>query len=114
MIKLTISHGLAQSVKLASFENIMEETIEGTIPLPRMMAKYGEVKMQRTDVMKIIGKLYKLRMNVNLVSNVLGMYRKRILCFPLFAICAGANGMPKYICSSPLQIPLNCFGASRN
>ncbi|KAJ3033888.1 hypothetical protein HK097_004698 [Rhizophlyctis rosea] len=71
MIKLTISHGLAQSVKLASFENIMEETIEGTIPLPRMMAKYGEVKMQRTDVMKIIGKLYKLRMNVNLVSNVL-------------------------------------------
>ncbi|KAJ3045645.1 hypothetical protein HDV00_007770 [Rhizophlyctis rosea] len=71
MVKLTISHGLAQSVKLASFENIMEETIDGAIPLPRMMAKYGEVKMQRTDVMKIVGRLYKLRMNVNLVSNVL-------------------------------------------
>ncbi|KAJ3174347.1 hypothetical protein HDU88_000315 [Geranomyces variabilis] len=71
LIKLTISHGLAQSVKLAYFENVMDETIEDTIPLPRAMARYGEVKMRRTDVMKIVGQLFKLRMNVNLISNVL-------------------------------------------
>lgn len=29
LIKLTISHGLAQSVKLSLFENIMDETITG-------------------------------------------------------------------------------------
>lgn len=29
LIKLTISHGLSQSVKLSLFENMMEETIQG-------------------------------------------------------------------------------------
>ena len=72
MIKLTISHGLAQSVKLSLFENAMEETIQGTTPLSRMMAKYGTVKMNREKIMKIVGRLYKLKMNVNLISNVLG------------------------------------------
>ena len=35
------------------------------------MAKYGEVKVPRDEVMKIVGKLFQLRMNVNLISNVL-------------------------------------------
>jgi uncharacterized Rmd1/YagE family protein len=73
MIKLTISHGLSQSVKLSLFENIMEETIEGAVPLPKQLAQYGVVKMSRTKIMKIVGRLYKLKMNVNLVSNVLGI-----------------------------------------
>ncbi|KAI8806719.1 hypothetical protein BJ742DRAFT_898277 [Cladochytrium replicatum] len=71
LIKLTISSGLAQSVKLAIFEKIMEETIEDTRPLPKMMAEVGDVKLPRTDVMRTIGHLFKLRMDVNLVSNVL-------------------------------------------
>ncbi|KAJ3061185.1 hypothetical protein HDU98_002891 [Podochytrium sp. JEL0797] len=71
MIKLTISHGIAQSAKLARFENIMEAEIEETSALPRMMAKYGEVRLTREDVMKIVGRLFRLRMDVNLVSNVL-------------------------------------------
>jgi uncharacterized Rmd1/YagE family protein len=71
MIKLSISHGLAQSVKLSLFENAMEETIESTEPLPRMLAKDGSVPIPRTDIMKTVGKLYKLKMNVNLISNVL-------------------------------------------
>jgi len=71
MIKLTISHAIAQSVKLTLFEGWMESTIENTEYLPRMMALYGEVKMSRSEVTKIVGSLYKLRMNVNLVSNVL-------------------------------------------
>jgi uncharacterized Rmd1/YagE family protein len=37
-----------------------------------MMAEYGEVKVPRDQVMKIVGKLFQLRMDVNLVSNVLG------------------------------------------
>ncbi|KAJ3271219.1 hypothetical protein HDV01_006952 [Terramyces sp. JEL0728] len=71
LIKLTISHGLSQSVKLSFFENIMEETIENAVPLPKMMAVYGTVKMNRSKIMKIIGNLYTLKMNVNLISNVL-------------------------------------------
>jgi uncharacterized Rmd1/YagE family protein len=71
MIKLTISHGIAQSAKLTLFENIMEEEIGNTTSLPKMMAKYGEVRFKRHDVLKIVGRLFKLRMNINLVSNVL-------------------------------------------
>lgn len=71
LIKLTISHGLAQSVKLSLFEYKMEKTIEGATPLPRMMAKYGTVKMTRTQIMRIVGGLYKLKMDVNLISNIL-------------------------------------------
>ncbi|KAI8909092.1 hypothetical protein EDD86DRAFT_191382 [Gorgonomyces haynaldii] len=71
LMKLTISHGLAQSVKLSIYENIIDETIQGTIPISKMMAKYGKVKMSRSKIMKIVGQLYRLKMNVNLVSNVL-------------------------------------------
>ncbi|KAJ3031380.1 UNVERIFIED_CONTAM: hypothetical protein HDU68_004459 [Siphonaria sp. JEL0065] len=71
MIKLTISHGISQSAKLARFENIMESEIAEMTILPKMMAKHGEVKLTRDDVMKIVGRLFRLRMDVNLVSNVL-------------------------------------------
>jgi uncharacterized Rmd1/YagE family protein len=71
LVKLTVSHALSQSVKLAFFENVMDETIEDTFKLPLMMAKFGYVKMQRIDIMKIVGILFKLKMNVNLISNVL-------------------------------------------
>lgn len=49
----------------------MDETIDSTFKLPLMMAKYGQVKMKRIDIMKIVGQLFRLKMNVNLISNVL-------------------------------------------
>jgi uncharacterized Rmd1/YagE family protein len=81
LIKLTISHGLAQSVKLSLFEHVMEEKIENTITLPQQLAEFGQVKMNRTSVMKIVGDLFDFRMNVNLISNVLdtpGKTRNRL------------------------------------
>jgi uncharacterized Rmd1/YagE family protein len=36
LIKLTISHGLSQSVKLSHFENMMEETIQGTLDVSHL------------------------------------------------------------------------------
>lgn len=71
LIKLTISHALGQSVKLTLYENEMEENIERTIPLPRTMAQTGEFNLTRTEIMKIVGRLFQLKVNVNLVSNVL-------------------------------------------
>jgi uncharacterized Rmd1/YagE family protein len=35
------------------------------------MAKFGFINMERQDILKWIGELFDLRMNVNLVSNVL-------------------------------------------
>ena len=79
LIKLTISHGISQSVMLSLFENIMGCAIEGNCPLldaaplPHMLAKEGDVFMDRVEIMKTIGKLYDLKMNVNLISSVLGL-----------------------------------------
>ncbi|KAJ3125802.1 hypothetical protein HK098_008190 [Nowakowskiella sp. JEL0407] len=71
LIKLTLSHGLAQSVKMGWFEELMELTIQRTIPLPRELSATGEVKLPRKEIMKTVGSLYRLRMNINLVSDVL-------------------------------------------
>lgn len=69
--KLVLSHAIAQSVKLNQFENLMEETIEATKGIPEHMAQTGEVGLSREEVVMTMGRLFDLRMAVNLVSNVL-------------------------------------------
>ncbi|CAO3594238.1 unnamed protein product [Absidia cylindrospora] len=71
MIKLTLSHGLSQSAVLARYEDIMDKTIEDTKHLPKEMAETGRLGKTRAEITKINGQLFNLRMNVNLVSNVL-------------------------------------------
>ena len=81
MIKLTISHSIAQSCKLALFEGLMDQTIginiityilENTRNVPQIMAEQGTIRMSRHAINKKIGTLFIMRINVNLVSNVLG------------------------------------------
>ncbi|KAG2179292.1 hypothetical protein INT44_006137, partial [Umbelopsis vinacea] len=71
MIKLTISHGVSQSAVLARFEDMMDNTIEDTKHIPKKLAQTGRLDMNRTEITQISGHLFKLRMHVNLVSNVL-------------------------------------------
>lgn len=71
LIKLTISHAIAQSAKLAHFENLMEEEVVLASQLPKRMARFGDVQLKRDDVIKVVGRLYRLRVDVNLISNVL-------------------------------------------
>ncbi|CAO3658402.1 hypothetical protein G6F70_008020 [Rhizopus microsporus] len=71
MIKLTLSHGLSQSAVVARYEDIMDKTIDETKHLPKEMAETGRLGKTRTEITKINGQLFNLRMNVNLVSNVL-------------------------------------------
>ncbi|KAJ3334099.1 hypothetical protein HDU76_010221 [Blyttiomyces sp. JEL0837] len=71
MIKLTISHAFAQSAKLTLFEGLIEETIEGTRHVPNIMAETGKIHMNRKAINQKIGQLFIMRINVNLVSNVL-------------------------------------------
>jgi uncharacterized Rmd1/YagE family protein len=73
MIKLTISHSVAQSCKLALFEGLMDQTIENTRNVPQIMAEHGTIRMSRHAINKKIGTLFIMRINVNLVSNVLGI-----------------------------------------
>lgn len=87
MIKLTISHALAQSVKLAFFEELVEHTILRTKDIPSSLAEHGIIAMSRKSITKQIGELFVMRINVNLVSNVLDtpeiFWAEPLLC-PLY------------------------------
>jgi uncharacterized Rmd1/YagE family protein len=71
MIKLTISHAIAQSTKLTLFEGRIDDTITSTQHIPLIMAQTGKVPMSRSAIIKKIGSLFVMRINVNLVSPIL-------------------------------------------
>ncbi|KAK3337281.1 hypothetical protein B0T19DRAFT_67215 [Cercophora scortea] len=71
MIKLTISHAIAQSTKLCFFEERMSETMEDAQHVPKRLALTGELNMTRTEIVKILGRLFKSRVDINLSSNIL-------------------------------------------
>lgn len=58
MLKITISHAIAQSVKLTLFEGLIEETIESTRHIPRKMARDGKIHMSRKAINQKIGQLF--------------------------------------------------------
>ncbi|KAG0257642.1 hypothetical protein BG011_003857 [Mortierella polycephala] len=71
MIKLTISHAISQSVKLALYECQMDDTIDNTKIIPIRLAQTGKLNYSRPQITRITGHLFQLRMNVDLVSNML-------------------------------------------
>ena len=71
MIKLAISHGIAQSTKLCFFEEVMARQMAEAKDVPRRLATTGKLGMKREEVFRILGRLFKSRVEVNLSSNVL-------------------------------------------
>lgn len=71
MMKLSISHAIAQSTKISLFEELVDSTIEDTQDIPQQIATIGKVEMKRSDIMKSIGELFILRININLHGSVL-------------------------------------------
>ncbi|PGH34291.1 hypothetical protein GX50_02874 [[Emmonsia] crescens] len=71
MIKLAISHGIAQSTKLSFFEEVMAREMAEAKDVPRRLALTGHLGMKREEVFRILGKLFKSRVEVNLSSNML-------------------------------------------
>lgn len=66
MIKLAMSHAIAQSTKLSLFEEGMARTMLAAQYVPRRLALTGKLGMRRTDVVKMIGQLFTSRVDVNL------------------------------------------------
>ena len=66
MIKLAISHAIAQSTKLSFFEETMATQMEEAKDVPRRLALTGELGMRREEVVKLLGGLFKSRVDVNL------------------------------------------------
>ena len=70
-IKLAISHAIAQSVKLSVFEDSMENTMTGSKFLPAELARRGELGLTRREVVKMSGRLFRLRVGIMLGGTVL-------------------------------------------
>ncbi|KAG6849368.1 hypothetical protein H0H93_009062 [Arthromyces matolae] len=73
LLKLSIAHALAQSTLLARYETTAQEVLASPLAraIPAQLAISGELQLRRRDALKLTGKLFKLRRDVNLVSNVL-------------------------------------------
>jgi uncharacterized Rmd1/YagE family protein len=68
MIKLAMSHAIAQSTKLSLFEEGMNRTMLAAQSVPKRLALTGQLGMARTDVVKMIGQLFTSRVDVNLCT----------------------------------------------
>ncbi|KIJ39005.1 hypothetical protein M422DRAFT_781155 [Sphaerobolus stellatus SS14] len=71
MTKLSLSHALSQSVKISLFEELISDTIEHTKDIPAIISSTGKIGMNHKDIMRQIGQLFMLRININLVGSVL-------------------------------------------
>lgn len=66
LVKLAVSHTLAQSVKLEMFEEQVEQTIKETSPIPKYLAEHGKIKLSRNQISRMRGHLYLTKSSVNL------------------------------------------------
>jgi uncharacterized Rmd1/YagE family protein len=93
MVKLTISHAIAQSTKLCFFEERMSETMLDAQHVPKRLALTGELNMTRTEIVKILGRLFKSRVDINLCK----------FAHPLFPV--GAGSLTAIPASNILDVP---------
>ncbi|KAF5386501.1 hypothetical protein D9757_005859 [Collybiopsis confluens] len=73
LLKLSIAHALAQSTLLAHFETSAQRVLSSpeTLAIPQQLAVKGALQLKRREALKLTGRLFTLRRDVNLVSNVL-------------------------------------------
>ncbi|KAI3618258.1 hypothetical protein WG66_005724 [Moniliophthora roreri] len=73
LLKISIAHALAQSTLLARFESNAQQVLFSpqAYSIPKQMATAGALQLRRHEALKLTGRLFKLRRDINLVSNVL-------------------------------------------
>lgn len=71
LIKLSISHGLSQSVKLETFEASIKRTIENTRHIPQELAEKGKISVSRKKLAQQLGALFAERNSINLHTDIL-------------------------------------------
>lgn len=70
MIKLAMSHAIAQSTKLSVFEQKMADQMSEAQHVPKRLALTGKLGLKREEVVKILGALFKSRVDVNLCESL--------------------------------------------
>ncbi|GAB0132656.1 hypothetical protein EsDP_00001085 [Epichloe bromicola] len=71
MIKLAISHALAQSVKTSLYEELIATTVETCKDIPAHIALTGKINLSRKQINMQIGDLFILRIAIHLNGSVL-------------------------------------------
>ncbi|QIW97042.1 hypothetical protein AMS68_002560 [Peltaster fructicola] len=71
MIKLAMSHAIAQSTKLSYFEERMSRTMSEAQYVPRKLALEGRLGLERKEIVALVGRLFEGRVDINLSSNML-------------------------------------------
>lgn len=66
MVKLAISYGLAQSIKLETFEEAIKETVKKNNYLPEEIATRGTISLSRRSIVKRMGEIFIARSSINL------------------------------------------------
>lgn len=71
MVIFSLSQGMAQSIKLASFETNAITTINNTSYIPRSLAEDGRIKLSRHNIAKIRGQLFLTKSDIILNYDLL-------------------------------------------
>lgn len=71
LTKLAISHGIAQSVKLGTFENSIQATFNQSKNIPEDLAAKGKISLSKNVIRKKMGELFIARNSINLHADVL-------------------------------------------
>lgn len=71
--KLAFSHGLAQSVKLGTFETRTLKTFNSVQNIPESLATQGEIPLSKKEIRRKMGQLFVERSSINLHVNALDM-----------------------------------------
>ncbi len=69
--KMAYSYGLQRSVRLAVMEEAVDDAIGGMRDIPHALLTHGRLKMNKTEVMRSLGKLLGLRGTINMHSDLL-------------------------------------------
>jgi len=70
-LKLSLSYGLAQSIKLQYYQAQLEARINRYLPLTTDLAHKGKIFSRRREIQKIIGDILTFKAQLNLVSDFL-------------------------------------------
>lgn len=70
-LKLAISYGLAQSIKLESFEQTVQNAVNKNVYLADELSSRGKIPLTRREISKCIGEIFKVKSLVNLNSEYL-------------------------------------------
>lgn len=70
-LKLSLSYGFSQSVKLQYFEQTLESLIERYTPLIQCLSGKGKIPISRSQIRYIIGDILNAKSEMNLISNFL-------------------------------------------